>query len=206
MKLQFVAMLVFLSLAGAGCGVLHQGGARDAPVVVPASEWGGVERSNSLSHQTITHLTVHHQGLIWEPGNDVPAYLRRLQQWSRDTKGWIDVPYHYIVGPDGTIYSGRSPSFAGDTNTEYNPHGHVQVMLLGNFEEQTPTVQQWDSAVKLLAHLLRVHDLPPASIGAHRHHSNQTACPGANLMVRFDEFRAAVSSASRGPKWQQAPR
>src|SRR3954468_18501745 len=117
-------------------------------------------------------------------GTDVPAYLRRLQQWSRETKGWIDVPYHYIIAPDGTIYAGLSPSIAGDTNTEYDTRGHLQVMLLGNFEEQVPTPQQWDSAVIVLAHLLKAHGLDPASIGAHRHRSNQTVCPGANLMSR----------------------
>jgi hypothetical protein len=190
-------VLVFFTLGGAGCAVLHKGAAGDAPRVVSASEWGGIERSGGLPHQTITYLTVHHQGEHWAPDKDVPAYLRRLQQWSRNTKGWIDVPYHYIIGPDGTIYAGRSPAIAGDTNTEYNPHGHLLVMLMGNFEEQTPTSQQWDSAVKLLAHLLRVHNLPPESIGAHRHWSNQTVCPGANLMARFEELRAAASRASR---------
>jgi len=195
MRLRFAAVLVVLTLGGAGCAGLHEGAASDAPHVVPASAWGGIERPGGLP-QTITYLTVHHQGLYWDPDKDVPAYLRRLQQWSRETKGWVDVPYHYIIGPDGTIYTGRSPAIAGDTNTEYNPQGHLQVMLLGNFEQQTPTHQQWDSSVKLLAHLLRVHHLPPESIGAHRHRSNQTECPGANLMKRFEELRAAAVTAS----------
>jgi hypothetical protein len=195
-RLRSAAVLVFLGLSAAGCAVLSKGTANDAPHVVPASEWGGTERPGGVPHRTITHLTVHHQGEHWAPGNDVRAYLRRLQQWSRGTKGWVDVPYHYIIGPDGTIYAGRSPSIAGDTNTEYDPHGHLQVMLLGNFEDQTPTPQQWDSAVKLLAHLLKVHDLSPASIAAHRHVSNQTVCPGENLMRRFEELRAAASGSS----------
>lgn len=196
-KLWLTAVLVVLTLSGAGCAVLHKSVASDAPRVVAASEWGGAGRPGGLAQLTITHLTVHHQGEHWEPGRDVPAYLRRLQEWSRDAKGWADVPYHYIIGPDGTIYSGRSPSIAGDTNTQYNLRGHLQVMLLGNFEEQSPTSQQWDSAVKLLGHLLRVHGLPAASIGAHRHWSSQTVCPGANLMVRFEDLRTAASSASR---------
>lgn len=195
MNRPIIVILVVLAL-GTGCAVPPKGSPHDAPRVVPVSEWGGSERSGGIPH-AIRHLTVHHQGLRWEPGNDVIAYLNRLQQWSRDTKGWVDVPYHYIIGPDGTIYAGRSPSVAGDTNTEYNTQGHAQVMLLGNFEEQVPTVQQWDSAVKLLAHLLRVHGLPPASIGAHLHHSTQTACPGTNLMSRFEELRAAVIGAGR---------
>jgi len=194
-KLRSAAVLAVVALSVAGCGIIHKR-SEGLPGVVLASEWGGIERPGGRP-QTIRHLTVHHQGEHWAPDKDVQAYLRRLQHWSRETKGWVDVPYHYIVGPDGTIYSGRPTSIAGDTNTEYDPLGHVQVMLLGNFEEQVPTPQQWNSAVLLLGHLLRVHDLPPASIGAHLHRSTQTVCPGANLMSRFEELRAAASSASR---------
>jgi hypothetical protein len=191
------ALLFLLALGAAGCAVLHKGAANDSPPVVAASEWGGTVHPGGRPQPTITYLTVHHQGEYWDPGKDVAAYLRRLQQWSRDTKGWVDVPYHYIIGPDGTIYAGRSPSIAGDTNTEYDTLGHVQVMLLGNFEEQIPTAQQWDSAVSLLAHLLKAYDLPPASIGGHRDRSTQTVCPGANLVRRFEELRAAAASAGR---------
>lgn len=197
MNRRIVFILLAFALSGTGCVVLPKGSAGDAPLVISASAWGGVERPGGIPQPVIRHLTVHHQGLRWEAGGDVQAYLRRLQQWSRDTKGWVDVPYHYIIGPDGTIYAGRSPTVAGDTNTEYSTHGHVQVMLLGNFEEQTPTPQQWDSAVWMLAHLLKAHGLPPSSIGAHLHHSTQTACPGANLMKRFEELRVAAASASR---------
>lgn len=184
--------LVVLALSICGCTELHKRAASDMPRVVAASEWGGIERPGGRPH-TIAYLTVHHQGEYWAPEKDGPAYLRRLQHWSRETKGWVDVPYHYIIGPDGTIYAGRSTSIAGDTNTEYDTLGHLQVMLLGNFEEQTPTPQQWDSAVKLIAYLLKAHDLNPASIGAHLHRSTQTVCPGANLMSRFEELRAAAS-------------
>ena len=70
-------------------------------------------------------------------------------------------------------------------------------MLLGNFEEQVPTPQQWNSTVALLAHLLKTYHLPPESIGAHLHRSRQTVCPGANLMARFEELRAAAARRSR---------
>ena len=169
------------------------------PRTVAASEWGGTPGPSGLPHQTVNEITIHHQGERWVAGSDVAAYLRRLQQWSRDTRGWADIPYHYIIAPDGTIYAGRSPLIAGDTNTEYNPYGQIQVMLLGNFEEQTPTQEQWDSAVRMLAHLLTIHDLPASSIAAHRHRSTQTVCPGAHLMARFEKLRAAAAARAGRP-------
>ena len=196
-----VSWLVALALTG--CGTPSP----ERPAIVPATAWGGLPASATLSApQQITHLTVHHQGELWQEGADVPAYLRRLQRWSREAKGWPDVPYHYIVAPDGTVYAGRSPALPGDTNTEYDPQGHLQVMLLGNFEVQSPTAAQWRSTVRLLAQLLAEHRLAPAALGAHRHHSTQTVCPGANLFARFDELRAAVAAEPALAVPARAPR
>jgi hypothetical protein len=108
-------------------------------------------------------------------------------------KRWNDIPYHYIVSPDGTVYEGRSTSLPGDTNTEYDPRGHVLVMLLGNFEVQTPTSRQWGSTVTLLAELLRSNGLDADAIGTHRQYSNQTVCPGENLSSRFEQLRTQVA-------------
>ena len=199
MNLQLALVLATSMLACSGCAVPHGKQVHGAPRIVAASDWGGTPGPAGLPHQTVSDITVHHQGERWVAGSDVAAYLRRLQQWSRDTKRWVDIPYHYIIGPDGTVYAGRSPLIAGDTNTEYNPYGQIQVMLLGNFEEQTPTPEQWESAVQMLAHLLRTHDLPVSSIAAHRHRSTQTVCPGAQLMARFEELRAAAASKAGGP-------
>jgi hypothetical protein len=187
-------VLVVLAVACSGCAVPDRTDVHAGPRIVAASEWGGTPGPVALPHQTVSQITVHHQGERWVAGSDVAAYLRRLQQWSRNAKGWVDIPYHFVIGPDGTVYAGRSPLIAGDTNTEYNPYGQIQVMLLGNFEEQTPTPEQWDSAVRMLAHLLSTHDLPASSIAAHRHRSTQTVCPGAHLMARFEALRAAAAS------------
>ena len=166
--------------------------------LVKAEQWGSVSetaaplgtpdrqpyRSRPQTH--IIGLTVHHQGEIWTDGADVAAYLRRLQQWSRRDRNWVDVPYHYIVAPDGAVYEGRSVQWAGDSNTDYDTQGHVQVMLLGNFEEQQPHVAQLRATASLLGQLMRTHSLGADRIVAHRHHTSQTVCPGENLMAVFE--------------------
>ena len=198
-KLWLPHVLAAIALTSSGCAALQRTAVHEAPRIFSAAEWGGITRSAAVPNHTVTHITVHHQGERWVDGADVAAYLRRLQQWSRDTKGWADVPYHYIIGPDGAIYAGRSAAIAGDTNTAYNPSGHVQVMLLGNFEEQMPTPRQWESAADMLGHLLRTYDLPASRIGAHRHRSTDTVCPGAHLMARFEELRALASAKAGRP-------
>lgn len=189
--------VLLLAAAGliAGCAGVPSTPGGTPLRIVSAQAWGSTSLvAPTPAPQPVTHLTVHHQGELWKDGADVPAYLRRLQRWSREARGWPDLPYHYIVAPDGTVHAGRSPALPGDTNTEYDPRGHLQVMLLGNFEVQSPSAAQWRSTVQLLAHLLAAHGLAPEAIGAHRHHSAQTVCPGANLFARFDELRAAVAA------------
>ncbi|WP_422013023.1 peptidoglycan recognition family protein [Roseateles sp.] len=180
------ALALALLLALAGCA-----GPPPAPVpappIVAVEAWGGATAPASAAPQRITHITLHHQGEIWHDGADVPAYLRRLQQWSRQTKHWSDIPYHYVIAPDGRIYAARPLAQAGDTNTEYDPRGHALVMLLGNFEEQQPTPAQLDAAVALTAWLAHTHHLGVDAIASHKDFSHQTVCPGRNF---YDAYLA----------------
>lgn len=163
------------------------------PTIVPVAAWGGQPVPWPAQPQRITHLTVHHQGELFASNTDVPAYLRKLQTWSRNTRKWQDIPYHYVVAPDGQVYAARPPELAGETNTEYNPTGHLLVMLLGNFEVQQPTRAQWDGTVRLLVHLLRTHGMTPRELGVHLDYSTQTVCPGENLMKRWGEMRRQIA-------------
>lgn len=165
------------------------------PAIVGVAAWGGSTAPSAEEPQVISHVTLHHQGEIWKDGSDVQAYLRRLQQWSRETKHWADIPYHYVIAPDGRIYAARPLSQAGDTNTEYDPRGHALVMLLGNFEEQQPTKAQLQSAVEITAWLTRTYHLGLDAIASHKDHSHETVCPGRNFYAYLESgwFKAEVA-------------
>jgi hypothetical protein len=160
--------------------------------IVSVVDWGGSPTAQPARPQNITNITIHHQGEVWNPTADVASYLVRLQQWSRHTKGWIDIPYHYIVGPDGKVYAARPWGISGDTNTEYDPHGHVLVMLLGNFEIQYPTTRQLHSTTNLLARIKKKFKLKLSDISAHIDYSTQTVCPGLHLYEKIPEIKAAI--------------
>lgn len=165
-----------------------------APPLISVDAWGGTTADVPAPAQRITHITLHHQGEIWKDGTDPAAYLRRLQQWSRLTKRWADIPYHYVIAQDGRIFAARPLAQAGDTNTEYDPRGHALLMLVGNFEEQQPTHAQLDSAVALTAWLAHEHQLGLDAIASHKDFSRQTVCPGRNLYAYLESgwFRAEV--------------
>lgn len=184
------AAALALLAALAGCASM-----RPAPMIVSVDAWGGSAAAATAPPQHIERITLHHQGEVWKDGTDVEAYLRRLQQWSRLTKRWADIPYHYVIAPDGRIYAARPLQQAGDTNTEYDPRGHALVMLVGNFEEQQPTPAQLGAAVELTAWLAREHRLGLDAIASHRDYSQQTVCPGRNLYAYLESgwFTAEVA-------------
>ena len=160
--------------------------------IISVVEWGGSPTAQPARPQSITKITIHHQGEVWNPTADAASYLVRLQQWSRNTKGWIDIPYHYIVGPDGKVYEARPWGIPGDTNTDYDPRGHVLVMLLGNFEIQYPTTRQLNSTIGLLARIKKQFKLNSSNISAHIDYSAQTVFPGLHLYEKIPEIKAAI--------------
>ena len=151
--------------------------------IVSVEQWGGTpaDAAQARLQQTITHITLHHQGETFAPGTDTVQYLRRLQHWSRETKHWIDIPYHYVVDLDGRIYEARKLAYAGDTNTEYDPLGHALIEMVGNYEEIEPNQRQLEALVALMAKLSAEHRVSPELIRGHKDYSAQTVCPGRNL-------------------------
>lgn len=164
--------------------------------ITPVAAWGGTPADEAKARRhRITHITLHHQGEPFKPGTDPQAYLRRLQSWSRTEKGWLDIPYHYVIDLDGRIYGARDIAYAGDTNTDYDPSGHALIEVVGNFEEVEPNQQQLDAVVKLMALLADRHAVSLDAIHAHRDYTDKTVCPGEHLYryVKDDYFKHKVA-------------
>lgn len=153
-----------------------------SPEIVSATRWGATPANEALARRhVISHITLHHQGLAFPRGKDPQQYLRDLQSWSRKSKQWIDVPYHYVIDLDGLIYEGRDIRFAGDTNTAYDPAGHALIEVVGNFEEVEPNRAQLAAVADLMALLVRRYAVPVENIRGHRDVAPGTECPGKNL-------------------------
>ncbi|MFC5460099.1 peptidoglycan recognition family protein [Massilia niabensis] len=184
----------FFALAIAGCALKPT--AVDVPVVA-VTDWGGTPADPARARRhSITHITLHHQGEPFKAGTDPRQYLRKLQTWSRNTKGWLDIPYHYIIDLEGKTYAGRDIAYAGDTNTEYDPSGHALIEVVGNFEEVEPNAAQLAAVVDVMAMLAKKYKVPVERIASHRDHDSKTVCPGANLYsyVQSGYFREKVAA------------
>jgi N-acetylmuramoyl-L-alanine amidase len=156
--------------------------ANQALNVISVEDWGGTRSpaGKGKAHKPM-HITLHHGGVAFLRDKDPTQYLRNLQTWSRNTRMWSDIPYHYLIDLDGKVYEGRDVMIAGDTNTEYDPSGHALIVVLGNFEEVEPNQAQLDAVTATMTMLARRFNIAPDKIGGHKDYSAQTACPGKSL-------------------------
>ena len=169
------------------------------PKIVSRAEWKARPPTGPMKPHQQRFITIHHTATKQKMGVPVGEKLQHLQQFSQHEgklaggkikPPWPDVPYHFYIGCDGDIGEGRDVNFVGDTNTEYNPAGHVLVTLEGNFQEENPTEAQIKATRELVAWLAQKYKIPAEKIRAHKDYA-QTACPGKNLYRRIDELRPA---------------
>ena len=160
----------------------------DSLNVIKRSDWGWVSLSDTIKQQhTIKYLTVHHAGEEFYDQENVLRKIRNLQSWSRNEKKWIDIPYHFIIDLEGNIYEARPVNYPGDTNTEYNPLGHLLVEVMGNYEVQEPNKEQINSLINIVSFLALNFKVPVEDIKTHKDYSSMTVCPGKNIYKYFED-------------------
>lgn len=181
---------------GAGLVALEIGAlASLPPQIANATTAGGADMRLRIPHK-ITHVTLHHTGdsrpLL--PGDDPVQRLRGLQSWGASDRNWWDVPYHFLMDLNGTIYEGRDYHFMGETNTTYDPGGHFLISIIGNYGRQEPTQAQLEAIADMMAWALAEFDLPLDRIGGHYNYA-QTGCPGEHLRKYLEDgtFRRMVA-------------
>jgi hypothetical protein len=158
-------------------------GSNNAPAssIIPRSGWNANEPLPYKTH-TPVRITIHHEGTTFEAGKDAAKHIRNVQVWGMGKdRNWADIPYHFLIAPDGTIYEGRNVNTVGETATEYDPTGHLLITCLGNFEVQEVTQQQLDALVQTIAYACKKYNISSDSIASHKDYSAKTDCPGKNL-------------------------
>jgi hypothetical protein len=179
MKNSLVLMMLMITLTGCATSPAPS---IATPKIIAVEDWGGTRITSTNSKQHVPKfITLHHGGVAFLRDKDPKQYLRNLQSWSRGTRMWSDIPYHYLIDLDGNIYEGRDVNIAGDTNTEYDPTGHALIVVLGNFDEVAPNQAQLDAVTNMMVTLAKRFNIAPSKIAGHKDYSAQTACPGKSL-------------------------
>lgn len=200
MRGRFLLRLATCVLA-ASCATPGGGGEE---ALLTGAEWGARPPPGEMRPHQVRGIVVHHTATRRRLDRPFAEKMRAVQAFSQTeaplasggTKPpWPDVSYHFYVDHAGKAAEGRDASYAGDSNTEYDPAGHLQVVLEGNFEEERPTAAQLSTLRRLLVGLADRYGIPSTTIDGHRDRV-ETLCPGRNLYGRLPGLRAAVGRSA----------
>lgn len=198
-RLFVLSCAVVLSL---GFAFANEAATQPSLVIVSRDDWGSKPQPMPTTRRHVPKLiTIHHAGVLWKAGTDPAQSVRNLQRFSQNEKKWPDVPYHFMIAPDGRVFEGRDLSYEPDSNTKYPLNGVLNIELMGNFEEQRVSVEQLRATALLIAKLCRELQLDPATIRGHGDAAQgQTVCPGRDFKRYIDDgtIRAWVEATLRG--------
>lgn len=123
----------------------------------PRSEWGtDFPPTGLIGPEDVKFLLVHHTA----SSNVVPDPTEIIRQTyafhTGPSKRWPDICYHFMIGPDGSVWETRSGSLAGpvvaDSSGGNQGFGQL-VCLIGDFTTQAPTPAAQDSLIRTLIYL-----------------------------------------------------
>jgi N-acetyl-anhydromuramyl-L-alanine amidase AmpD len=170
------------------------------PAIMTRAEWGAGPVILQPKRHEIKYITIHHTGVAQKPAVDFKTKLQNLQKWCQreDTKSfaprvkppWPDIPYHYYIDCHGKIAEGRPAVFVGDTNTTYDPTGHLLIVLEGNFEKEPVTEAQFQALNAMTRWAAEKYRVPRVRIKGHGDYA-QTDCPGKPLTAYLPKLRAS---------------
>jgi len=142
-------------------------------------------------------IVIHHS-------DDTRGDLARYDRIHRESKGWDECGYHFVVGNgslsgDGQVEIGsrwfkqKHGAHAKTPDNRFNDYG-IGICLVGDFELcGRPTAAQMDSLVRLCAWLMTRYDIPLSSVLGHDD-CKPTACPGR--MFPWGELRSRLQAAA----------
>ena len=135
---------------------------------------------------TINKLTLHHSATPHKEGDVLATKLKNQQLWGEKDRNWFDVPYHFFIDLDGSVYQARDYKYAGDTNTAYDTRGHFLINCFGNYDEAEPNEKQLATIANLMAWGAMENKIEPIEIFGHKDLA-QTGCPGKNLYKYIED-------------------
>lgn len=160
---------------------------------IPRTAWARVAGPVSRDIDNmggISRITVHHEGWtpVWFTDQSTTAQrLEHIRTTHTRDRHWADIGYHYIIDRAGRVWEGRNLHYQGAHVADNNEH-NIGVMLLGNFDRQTPSSAQLGTLRNTLQTLVQGYRVPVTRVYTHQE-LNPTACPGRGLQPRVVSMR-----------------
>ena len=167
---------------------------------LPRRRWTSDGPKNWLADPMgrVTRITLHHDGMSPFFGRTASDAADRLELIRRSHlgRGWADIGYHFAIDPQGNVWEGRPLNLQGAHVKDQNEQ-NIGVVVLGNFQEQSPTPAAVATVDRFVAQLMRTYRVPLRSVYTHQE-LGPTVCPGYHLQRHMVMARSARGALARG--------
>lgn len=158
--------------------------------VIPRSRWTNTQplsTRETFAMNGVTRITVHHDAIVSTDVSTTNDAVRRLNsvRTGHLQRNMIDIGYHYVIDPSGRVWEARPVRFQGGHVHNQNEH-NLGIMVMGNYDIQSPTPQSVASLDAFLAVQMRRYGVALNNVYTHQE-IGQSACPGRSMqsyMVR----------------------
>ena len=201
------------------------GAAEPKPAIVPRGDWGADKcpPRTSASYGQVRAAYVHH---TVNPNDytraEAPQIVLAMCRYHRNTNGWNDIGYNFVVDRFGTIYEGRAggteAAVIGAQAEGFNSYS-TGIANIGTFSDVPQSQAALDAMARLIRWKLPLHGYPTSGTavmvsaggGTNRYpagrsvrvkrvighrDTNATECPGGALYAQLDDLRSMVAGVS----------
>jgi hypothetical protein len=192
------------------------------PAIIPRSAWGGdsVPPREAPIYGEVQLAFVHHTVTAndYTP-EESPGIVLAIARYHRNSQGWNDIGYQFLVDKYGQIFEGRAggidQAVVGAQAQGWNSTS-TGIACLGDFTSIAQTPEGMDALARLIGWKLSVHGVPTTGtvtvvsaggdtnryptgtpvtfqrISGHRD-GNNTSCPGNILYTQLEQLRNAAA-------------
>ncbi len=196
----------------------------DQPEMVSRAEWGAdsCKPRTKAAYGQVKAAYVHHTvNLNDYTSEEAPAIVLAMCRYHRNSNGWNDIGYNFLVDRFGTIYEGRAggvgAAVVGAQAEGFNSQT-TGIANIGTYSDVPQSQEALDAMARLIRWKLPLHGYPTSGTavlqsagGASNHYAagksvrvkrvlghrdtNSTACPGNALYAQMPDLRSLIGSA-----------
>jgi hypothetical protein len=201
--------------------------AQAQPAMVSRAGWGAQDcpPRAAPSYGSVKMAFVHHTVNLNDYSRaEAPSIVLAICRYHRNSNGWNDIGYNFLVDKYGTIYEGRAGGIdrpvIGAQAQGYNAES-TGIANIGTFDSVPQTNEAMDAMARLIRWKLPLSGAPTAGrvtvtsaggasnrypagtpvtferISGHRD-GDSTDCPGAALYAQLPDLRARVGNVQPG--------
>ena len=198
------------------------------PSIVSRAGWGGdsCQPREAPSYGSVKAAFIHHTVNANDyTREEAPSVVLAICRYHRNSNGWDDIGYNFLVDKYGTLYEGRAGGIGravvGAQAQGYNAQT-TGIANIGDFRSVSQTPEALQAMARLIRWKLPIHGAPtsgsttlvssggssnryPAGarvrlnrIPGHRD-TGSTTCPGEALYAQLPQLRAMVGNVAPGP-------